>query len=105
MATIHALLTAGLIGSAVLCGVLATRLLLIFRKLGPVGIPPFQYNDSTLRDFELLSAAGGLLLFTSFITVVAGFYEFAALQTAVRVPATLFTLILLLLLHRWKRRF
>lgn len=105
MATVHVGLTTLLLLTSGTAGLLALHLLLNLQRLGTATMPPLQYNDSTLRDFELLSAMGGLLLFTSFTALVAGYYESPALQTAVHVPLIMFTVLLTVLLHRWRRRY
>jgi len=97
-------LTAALLGGSLVTGIMAVRLLLQASTLRTGAKPPFPYGDATLRDFELLSAAEGLLLFGSFVALTAGLYEIRALQVAARVPAILFTLLLIGSLYRWRRR-
>jgi hypothetical protein len=104
MAAVHPGLTGLLIGCSAVTGILALLNLVQYRQRRASTLPPFPYNDSTLHDFELLSAAGGLLLFAAFVALVAGLYELQTLQAALPVPLIVFTAILSLLLYRWQRR-
>ncbi len=104
MAVLHPILVIILTGCSLVAGLLALHGLIRYQQRGTSTMPPFPYNDTTLRDFELLSAAGGLLLFASFLTLVAGLYERTAVQAALPVPIILLTVILIILLYRWRRR-
>lgn len=105
MVTVQSSLNGLLVLCSVGVGLLAFRIVSRMRQLGTAAAPPLQYNNTTLHDFELLVAVEGLLLFASFVAIAAGLYEFLALQTAIRVPLILFTLLLARLLIRWGRRY
>ncbi len=85
-------------------GILAATLHTALQRRGVSAPPPLRFGSDTLRDFEMLLAAQATLLFGFTVYLAASYLEFAALAAASRVPGIMFTLILILLLFRWRRR-
>lgn len=104
MGAVAAILDYLLIACGCIAGLLAASTFSSLQRLGSAARPPLEYGPDTLRDFELLLAAESALLFGFFVHMTAGYYELAALQTASRVPAIIFTVITAILLFRWRRR-